>query len=586
MADSTTVTSTTSSSGKTRISGLYSSIDVDGMVKASLTNEQNKIDSANKKLQKAQWKKEAYENVNTLVKDFQNTYLSYTSSKSILSASYLKTNKVSLSQSTSAVTVAASSSATVNKFTITNTQQASYAKINSGTFSADFSGITNGAGEEVKIGTATISQLAEAIGTKLNTITKDNKEYIQLNINGHDVDISADSTISDMMSTINNFTYKVKDSDGKEEEKSLGVKVTFNEFTNKFSFQSTEIGAAEKSANGTENYMLSIKAGSEYTADKGVGDGLFFGYTDAANTVHSGLFTGNEANANGAESSITIVDEDGISKTYTKNDKELSGNVLSVGGYTITITGDYSASGADSGIGVTMQTDTDAMVDKITDFVNAYNDLVKSLTTMVTEKPNSKYDPLTDAEKEKASESEIAKLEAEAKKGILYGDSNIRGLLTSLRSAMNTVESTAGTSLRDIGIGTGSYFNTDVQGTLEIDTDKLRSAIENNTSDVVDLFTKASSAASSTSTTTKTPDEVNKSGGLASVFKTYSSNFIKNNTNNTISNWTKKISNYEDKLESLKDLFADREDALYTEFSQLEVLLSQMDASSAMFYSS
>lgn len=579
MADSTTVTSTTSSSGKTRISGLYSSIDVDGMVKASLTNEQNKIDSANKKLQKAQWKKEAYENVNTLVKDFQNTYLSYTSSKSIWSASYLKTNKVSLSQSTSAVTVAASSSATVNKFTITNTRQASYAKINSGTFNADFSKVgKNDAGEEVKIGTATISQLAQATGTKLNTITKDNKEYIQLNINGHDVDISADSTISDMMSTINNFTYKVKDSDGKEEEKSLGVKVTFNEFTNKFSFQSTELSTS-----------LDIKAGTAY-GTQGGGDGLFFNYSKEVdgNTVSEdkGLFGSTAKSAKGLESSITIVDEDGISKTYTKNDKELSGNVLSVGGYTITITGDYSASGADSGIGVTMQTDTDAMVDKITDFVNAYNDLVKSLTKMVTEKPNSKYDPLTDAEKEKASESEIAKLEAEAKKGILYGDSNIRGLLTNLRSAMNTVESTAGTSLRDIGISTGNYFTTDVQGTLEIDKDKLRSAIENNASDVVDLFTKASSAASSTSTTTKTPDEVNKSGGLASVFKTYSSNFIKNNTNNTISNWTKKISNYEDKLESLKDLFADREDALYTQFSQLEVLLSQMDASSAMFYSS
>lgn len=578
MADSTTVTSTTSSSGKTRISGLYSSIDVDGMVKASLTNEQNKIDSANKKLQKAQWKKEAYENVNTLVKDFQNTYLSYTSPKSIWSASYLKTNKVSLSQSTSAVDVAASASATVNKFTITNTQQASYAKINSGTFSADFSGITNDAGEEVKLGTATISQLAQAIGTKLNTITKDNKEYIQLNINGHDVDIRADSTISDMMSTINNFTYKAKDNDGNEIDKSLGVKVSFNEFTNKFSFQSTELSTS-----------LDIKAGTAY-GTQGGGDGLFFNYSKEVdgNTVSGdkGLFGSTAKSAKGLESSITIVDEDGISKTYTKNDKELSGNVLSVGGYTITITGDYKASGADSGIGVTMQTDTDAMVDKITDFVNAYNDLVKSLTTMVTEKPNSKYDPLTDAEKEKASDSEIAKLEAEAKKGILYGDSNIRGLLTNLRSAMNTVKSTAGTSLRDIGIGTGNYFNTDVQGTLEIDTDKLRSAIENNASDVVDLFTKASSAASSTSTTTKTPDEVNKSGGLASVFKTYSSNFIKNNTNNTISNWTKKISNYEDKLKSLKDLFADREDALYTQFSQLEVLLSQMDASSAMFYSS
>lgn len=578
MADSTTITSTTSSSGKTRISGLYSSIDVDGMVKASLTNEQNKIDSANKKLQKAQWKKEAYENVNTLVKDFQNTYLSYTSSKSIWSASYLKTNKVSLSQSTSAVDVAASASATVNKFTITNTQQASYAKINSGTFSANFSGITNGAGEEVKIGTATISQLAQATSTKLNTISKDGKEYIQLNINGHDVDISADSTISDMMSTINNFTYKVKDNDGKEEEKSLGVKVTFNEFTNKFSFQSTELSTS-----------LDIKAGTAY-GTQGGGDGLFFNYSKEVdgNTVSGdkGLFGSTAKSAKGLESSITIVDEDGISKTYTKNDKELSGNVLSVGGYTITITGDYSASGADSGIGVTMQTDTDAMVDKITDFVNAYNDLVKSLTKMVTEKPNSKYDPLTDAEKEKASESEIAKLEAEAKKGILFGDSNIRNLLTNLRSAMNTVKSTAGTSLRDIGIGTGNYFKTDVQGTLEIDTDKLRSAIENNASDVVDLFTKASSVASSTSATTQTPEQVNKSGGLASVFKTYSSNFIKNNTNNTISNWTKKISNYEDKLESLKDLFADREDALYTQFSQLEVLLSQMDASSSMFYSS
>ena len=578
MADTTTVTSTTSSSGKTRISGLYSSIDVDGMVKASLTNEQNKIDSANKKLQKAQWKKEAYENVNTLVKDFQNTYLSYTSSKSILSASYLKTNTVSLSQSTSAVTVAASSSATVNKFTITNTQQASYARINSGTFSADFSGITNDAGEEVKLGTATISQLAQAMGTELNTITKDDgKEYIQLNINGQDVDISTDSTISQMMSTINNFTYKATDDDGNEVDKSLGVKVTFNEFTNKFSFQSTELSTS-----------LDIKAGTAYGTNGG-GDGLFFNYSKEVDgstvSEDKGLFGSTAQSAQGLESSITIVDEDGVSRTYTQKDKELSGNVLSVGGYTITITGDYSASDTDSGIGVTMQTDTDAMVDKITDFVNAYNELVKSLTTMVTERPNSKYDPLTDAEKEKASDSEIEKLEAEAKKGILYGDSNIRSLLTNLRSAMNNIESSSGTSLRDIGIGTGNYFSTDVQGTLEIDTDKLRSAIENNASDVVDLFTRASSAASSASATTQTPDQLNKSGGIGSVFKTYSSNFISNNTNNTISNWTKRISNYEDKLEKLKDLFADREDALYTQFSQLEVLLSQMDASSSMFYS-
>lgn len=699
MSDSTSssITTTTSSSGTKRVSGLYSGMDVDSMVSASLTNEQNKIDTANKNLQYAQWKKEAYEDVNSAVTEFQNKYFTSTSSSSILLSSKLNTKTATLSKATSAFTVSASASANVSNFTVVSTQVATYAKVNSaqiantsnitgddgktvslgkatlaqiakangvnGLNTVDFKtktgaksiltiaaptdedpdatttiSITNSDEETVAIGNATIAQIAEARGVTLNThevsTTDDEtgetttKNVITLNINGKDVDIDADGTIDNMLSAINGtaginvkasfdstagtFTFESTelggdvtvsgsdglfttadgtgllegmtdgtkqyiqinietadvDDNGNETENKVttinidangtltdmmsainnantGIKATYNELTDKFSFTSTEIGSKK----------ISISQAGE-------DDGFLF------NSSGTGLLDQNMSST-GKNSEIVIEDEDGAVKVYHPN-----GNKLTVGGYTFAITGDMSES--EGRVGVTTETNVDDMVSRIKDFVTGYNDLVTKLTNLVNETRNYDYDPLTDAEKKEASDSEIAELEAEAKKGILYGDTNIRSLLTKMRSSLNSIESSSGLKLRDLGISTGNYFTTEVQGTLEIDEDKLRAAVEADPEGVTELFTKA----------TTTNADGTTSGGIATTLSTYTKQYIKNCKNVTLTNWDKKISTYEDKLQELKDLFADREDELYSKFSQLEVLLSQMDASSSMFYSS
>jgi flagellar hook-associated protein 2 len=699
MSDSTSssITTTTSSSGTKRVSGLYSGMDVDAMVSASLTNEQNKIDTANKNLQYAQWKKEAYEDVNSAITEFQNKYFSSTSSSSILLSSKLNTKTTTLSRETSAFTVSASASAVVNNFSVVSTQVATYAKVNSAQI-ANTTGMTDDNGETVSLGKATLAQIAKANGvdglntvdfntkTSTNSILKiaaptdddpdattnisikdsygdviaigkatiaqiadtrgvtlnthevsttndetgetTTKNVITLNINGKDVDIDADGTIDNMLSTINNteglnvkasfdstagtFTFESTerggnvtvsgsdglfatadgtgllegmtdgtkqyiqinietadvDDDGNETNNKVttinidangtltdmmsainnantGVKATYNELTDKFSFTSTTIGGKKISIS---------QAGDD--------DGFLF------NSSGTGLLDQNMSST-GKNSEIVIKDEDGATKTYHPD-----GNQLTVGGFTFAITGDMSADEGE--VGVTTESNVDDMVSRIKDFVTGYNDLVTKLTNLVTETRNYDYEPLTDAEKEEASDSEIEKLEAEAKKGLLYGDSNISSLLRKMRSSLNSIENSTGLKLRDIGISTGNYFTTEVQGTLEIDEDKLRAAIEADPDGVTELFTKS----------TTTNADGTTSGGIATTLSTYTKQFVKNCKNVTLTNWDKRISTYEDKLEKLKDLFADREDELYTQFSQLEVLLAQMDASSSMFYSS
>lgn len=131
---------------------------------------------------------------------------------------------------------------------------------------------------------------------------------------------------------------------------------------------------------------------------------------------------------------------------------------------------------------------TDKTVDLIKSFVEDYNKLVDKTDKLTKTKKNYKYKPLTEEQKKDMKEDDIKKWEEKCKEGIVKGDPYIQDMMRSLRTELLKGEDYKdfNTSLQKIGISTQPYST---NGKLVIDEKKLRDALENNSEDVVQLFT-------------------------------------------------------------------------------------------------
>ncbi|QTA37826.1 flagellar filament capping protein FliD [Thermosipho ferrireducens] len=117
---------------------------------------------------------------------------------------------------------------------------------------------------------------------------------------------------------------------------------------------------------------------------------------------------------------------------------------------------------------ITVSTDIDAIVDKVSEFVEKWNDTMDYL-----------YTKLTENEVKDKSEDEMT--EEEKIQGVLKNDSYLRKIFDKIRSYL--YEEVNGTYLWELGISSGdsggSYENT-MKGKIELDEDKLRDYISNN----------------------------------------------------------------------------------------------------------
>ena len=137
-----------------------------------------------------------------------------------------------------------------------------------------------------------------------------------------------------------------------------------------------------------------------------------------------------------------------------------------------------------------MDNNTDGVVEKMQEFIDEYNGIINTIHTMITEKPDKDYYALTDAEKEAMSETEIKNWEAKAKEGLLYNDSTLSSLLTSLRSTMYT--SVDGSLLAQFGITTVNTSTSSKKnnGQLELNKATFVNALNNDAANLINLFTK------------------------------------------------------------------------------------------------
>lgn len=171
-----------------------------------------------------------------------------------------------------------------------------------------------------------------------------------------------------------------------------------------------------------------------------------------------------------------------------------SSNSFTVNGVDITL--NSLSNGQTTRVEVTK--DVDKIVETVQSFVDSYNELMSFLNGKVNEERYSKYTPLTADQKKDMSENEIKLWEEKAKSGMLKRDSILTGAISDMRAAMVqsvkldssiTIGSktTDEINLTNIGITTGTY---ETRGKLILDTDKLRSAIEENPDIVSDLLGK------------------------------------------------------------------------------------------------
>ncbi|WBW95465.1 flagellar filament capping protein FliD [Oceanirhabdus sp. W0125-5] len=354
-----------------RITGMATGMDTDAMVKAMTANYQLKIDKVNQEKQIMQWKQEMYRDIITDIKDIQD-YFDPISDKYILSESKFSSVKVTNSNE-NAIGFTAGATAIEGTYKLNVTKLAEAA-------------VVDGAAITATSGTAT--KLKDINGSlEGKTVTFD--------INGNTVDIAvdADTTIQNVLDTLNNDT-----------NISADATATFDELTKKFVFKTNASGS-------TKNLSVTL-------TDNDAGDLVSsLGFAEGVASLDSGQ---------NAEFSITY--PDGRSEIITNQES----NKFTANGVTYNL---KTAGTGDTTITVE-KNDTDKVFDNIKSFIDDYNNLMEKIQSKLSEKKQYDYKPLSTEQKESMSEEDIKTWEIKAKQGILKNDSYLGKLMTDLRGTL------------------------------------------------------------------------------------------------------------------------------------------------------
>ena len=365
-----------------------------------------------------------------------------------------------------------------------------------------------------------------------------------LTINGKTVGTyTRDTALETVMLDVNNDT-------------EAGVNVSYSKVTNQFVFTAEETGASGK---------------VEFGGD-----------------LAKALFVGEKDNGKMEEGKDAIL-------TMTVNGSAVevtrSSNTFDVDGMSVTLKGTFGYEGDNlvqdtEAVSFTTTSDADTIVDAIKGMVEDYNKMAKAIKdaygTMPAQRSNGgSYEPLTDEDMADMSDEAIKNYEEKAKQGLLFADSDLSSLYSGLLSAI-TPSGTDGATLRSIGINT-SYD--DGMTTLTLDESKLREALSSNPDKVKDAFTKSQENGSATdglmtrlkttldryaSTTGATKGILIEKAGSSRAPTSILDNYIQD-----------MMDNIDDQIERWETKLSDQVDRYTSQFTQLEVLIQQMNSQSA-----
>ncbi len=248
---------------------------------------------------------------------------------------------------------------------------------------------------------------------------------------------------------------------------------------------------------------------------------------------------------------------------------------------------------------IAVDTDLDAVYEKISSFVDKYNTLIGEINEKINEKVYRDYYPLSSEEKEALTEEEVKLWEEKAKSGLIKNDSILSGMLASVREDLyKSVSGLDGTinQLTQIGIETGEYSS---KGKLIIDETELKNAIIDNVDGVIDLlFNEPQSYIDDEDKSDKSglitrvfdtiikdmKDVIDKAGPgsdselLRDVRSTIMIDFTTgtNLKNGSVSILDEYITDLEEEIARQENILIRMEDRYYSQYSAMETALNQM----------
>jgi flagellar hook-associated protein 2 len=526
MSSSSSISTYTTSTGSTAISGLASGIDTETIIDGLITAESTKLNSLKQKAQLAEWKQEAYRSIISDITTFNSTYFSTTSSSSLTKASNYLQFTTGSSNATS-ITATATSTSTAGSHTISVSQLATAAtltgssSISKGVVASDTPTYTSGqsfvitvdgAEYTVKIDSSVTdvdslqSAIDSAVGTATSGTSTVSKVVVSTNSDGYLMFTAGDDSgvqaisIADSSSNgaLSDLGFGTSSSTSNQISTSSTMATIAAQMSTAMTFNSD--GEANFTINGTALYCdeddtLSTvierinKSGAGVTAKydeltgklvltaNTLGAGATITVSDTDGSFISSLLGGTVAA--GTDSVMTI---DGTKLTRNTNSVVVDGVTYKLGAVTT------------EDVTVTVEQDTEAISSLVSNFVDAYNTLIETINAALDETYDSDYPPLTSDQEAEMTETEISQWNEKAKTGLLANDTLLTKMLSTMRNSLMNSVSGSSLTLADIGITTGTYTE---NGKLYLDEDALAEAIEADASSIAELFGKRSTSYSS-----------------------------------------------------------------------------------------
>lgn len=628
--------STTTNTSK-RISGLASGMDTESLVKDLTSPTQSKIDSAFQQKQILEWKQEYYQEIATKLNDFNNKYFSSTSSI----VDKLQT-LTSASSNASYVTAIAGSSASSGSIYIDDIQSlATVAKLKgtntispamSFAVDADLTGLSgskmnitlDGVTKTVTFQAGVYNSSTDA-ASALQTLVNNAFGSNRISVSGADGNLSFSAgtsklSISDTSAqtdsqallilgfdnttdvssnrlSLSNTTLSSMLNIGDADEISFSINNKTFTFTGSTSLSSVLSNINSSDANVKISY--SDVSDSFSISSKETGSGSKVDISDSTGSFLQKIMGNDYGTLTNGTDAIVKLSLDGSTDESSLITLTRSTNSFTANGVSFTLN-TMAAGTAKEQVSINTAVNSAEILSTITSFVDDYNSLLKSVTDKLNEKKYKDYLPLTDAQKEDLSDSEIKKWTDFAKSGLLRNDSALTQIYSQLRNCMYSSVSTLdgsgdtiGTVLSDIGITTGTYTE---YGKLTVNKDKLLSSINQNIDGVLKLFTQKSSVSFSVYNSEENKTKRASESGL--LYKL--SDILKSNLNSTgakgnlislignpttqfkgLTTYSKKITDIAAFIDKLEDKLEDQQDFYFKKFTSMETAINSLNSQAA-----
>lgn len=511
-----------------RVTGLVSNLDTDGIVKSMLKADQLKVDRAKAAETRLEWKRDGYREITTMLKSFESAYFDLLNKESNmrLTSNYeMYGAKVQVNgEKSNAVSMKFSGASTFEKLEINEITQLATAETWSATRELKRIG-----------GKVDLDKLNEALAKggknkELSIMVDGKRKNIEFKSNYASIDELKTDLQAKFNAALGEGVVEIGLKDGEinidgnlhklqvvgitdDMAAATGISNSATNFLDLSSKASVAMGITEKITLTLGN---AEKEDSKITIDptdtmEQVIDKINKGQKTA--TLDFEPVTGKfrlTAKETGATNEIVMYDQTtkdffaklGLDQSVRQRGKNakavingeqvtLSSNEIEMNGAKITLNKTHEAS--EGKIELSKVNDTKALADKFRGFVKKYNEIVGKLKSMIGEKKNRRYDPLTQEQKKDMEKEDIEKWEDQAKQGLFRGDPILTKLLSDMRHAFNSNVDGAKIAMHQTGIKFTSNYKDG--GKLEFDEVAFNKAIKEKGADFMKFFTGKSDKA-------------------------------------------------------------------------------------------